>query len=88
MTRKMKLKEQSGGRLHWPYIVQYVSTKDIYIGKPNTDGIADFAKIDDKKVNALLADASDNGDSVGNYIFDLLSGGEDDTEILLSYLES
>lgn len=52
------------------------------------DGIADFAKIDDKKVNALLADASDNGDSVGNYIFDLLSGGEDDTEILLSYLES
>lgn len=73
---------------HSPYIVQYVSTKDIYIGKPNTDGIADFAKIDDKKVNALLADASDNGDSVGNYIFDLLSGGEDDTEILLSYLES
>lgn len=73
---------------HSPYIVQYVSTKDIYIGKPNADGIADFAKIDDKKVNALLADASDNGDSVGNYIFDLLSGGEDDTEILLSYLES
>lgn len=73
---------------HSPYIVQYVSTKDIYIGKPNTDGIADFAKIDDKKVNALLADASDNSDSVGNYIFDLLSGGDDDTEILLSYLEN
>ena len=73
---------------HSPYIVQYVSTKDIYIGKPNDNGIADFAKIDDKKVNSLLNDASVNGDSVGNYIFDLLSGGEDDTAILLNYLES
>lgn len=36
---------------------------------------------------ALLADASDNGDSVGDYIFNLLSGGEDDTEILLSHLK-
>ena len=72
---------------HSPYIVQYVDTKDIYIGKPNDDGIADFAKIDAKRVNALLADASDGSDSVGNYIFELLSGGEDDTEILLSYLE-
>ena len=72
---------------HSPYILQYVDTKDIYIGKPNDDGIADFAKIDDRKVNALLADASVNSDSVGNYIFELLSGGEDDTEILLSYLE-
>ena len=73
---------------HSPYIVQYVSTKDIYIGKPNDDGIADFAKIDDKRVKALLNDASVNSGSVGNYIFDLLSGGEDDAEILLSYLES
>ena len=73
---------------HSPYIVQYVSTKDIYIGKPNTDGIADFAKVDEKKVNTLLSDAANNSDSVGNYIFDLLSGGEDDTEILLSYLEN
>lgn len=68
--------------------MQYVSTKDIYIGKPNDDGIADFAKIDDKRVKALLNDASVNSGSVGNYIFDLLSGGEDDAEILLSYLES
>ena len=73
---------------HSPYIVQYVSTKDIYIGKPNDDGIADFAKIDAKRVKALLNDASVNSGSVGNYIFDLLSGGEDDAEILLSYLES
>lgn len=72
---------------HSPYIVQYVSTKDIYIGKPNDDGIADFVKIDAKRVKALLNDASVNSGSVGNYIFDLLSGGEDDAEILLSYLE-
>lgn len=39
------------------------------------------------KLNKFLNDASVNSGSVGNYIFDLLSGGEDDAEILLSYLE-
>ena len=72
---------------HSPYILQYVNTSDIYIGKPNEMGLASFAKIDEKRVNALLKDATDSGESVGNYIFDLLSGGEDDTDILLSYLE-
>jgi len=72
---------------HSPYIMQCVKTEDIYIGIPNDDGIADFARIDKRRVDSLLTDASDNGDSVGNYIFDLLSGGEDDTEFLLSYLE-
>ncbi|MBO5567120.1 MAG: AAA family ATPase [Succinivibrio sp.] len=72
---------------HSPYIIQYVNTKNIYIGKPNSNGIADFSRIDSKRVKALLTDAADSSDSVGNYIFELLSGGEDDNEILLSYLE-
>ena len=72
---------------HSPYIIQYVNTNYIYIGKPNSNGIADFSRIDSKRMKYLLTDAADSSDSVGNYIFELLSGGEADNEILLSYLE-
>lgn len=73
---------------HSPYVLQYVNTNDIYVGKPNNKGLADFSKIDSKKIPELLKDAVDNSNSVGNYIFELLSGGEDDIEILLEYLEN
>ena len=72
---------------HSPYIMQYVNTKDIYIGKPNEYGIANFSKIAPKKINSLLNDSYCSNESVGNYIFELLSGGEDDLDVLLSYLE-
>lgn len=73
---------------HSPYILQYVDTKDIYIGKPNRKRLAEFAKIDSKKISSLYADAADSDHSVGNYIFELLSGGEDDLAILCEYLEN
>ena len=38
---------------HSPYIIQYLDTRDIYIGKPNDLGLADFARIDKKKINQL-----------------------------------
>ena len=72
---------------HSPYVLQYVNTSNIYIGKPNYEGLALFSKIDEKKVDQLLDDAIENSESVGNYIFELLSGGEDDVDILLEYLE-
>ena len=73
---------------HSPYVLQYVRTGDIYIGKPNHNGLADFAKIDESKVSSLLDDAAAGSESVGNYIFELLSGGEDDLLILQDYLEN
>ena len=72
---------------HSPYIIEYVSTEDIYVGKPNSYGLAEFARIDAGKVKRLENDASDNGVSVGSYIFELLSGGEDEIELLNTYLE-
>ena len=72
---------------HSPYILQYVNTEGIYIGKPNEEGLAEFSRISKRKIASLIKDAGDNGGSVGDYIFDLLSGGEDDTEVLLNYLE-
>lgn len=73
---------------HSPYILQYVNTKDIYVGKPNKKGIASFSKFNSGKISQLLKDASDSNVSIGGYIFELLSGGEDDIRILLDYLEN
>ena len=72
---------------HSPYIVDYVETADIYIGRPNNDGLAQFSKIKNSKVEGLLEDSSQSGESVGDYIFDLLSGSDADADILLGYLE-
>ncbi|MCD8315351.1 MAG: AAA family ATPase [Firmicutes bacterium] len=72
---------------HSPYIIDYVSTENVYIGKPNSCGLADFTKIDAKKVKRMEQDALRDGVSVGSYIFELLSGGEDEFDILNTYLE-
>lgn len=72
---------------HSPYIIEYVSTEDIYVGKPNWYGLAEFARIDASKVKRLENDATDSGVSVGGYIFELLSGGEDEINLLNTYLE-
>ncbi|MCD7811796.1 MAG: AAA family ATPase [Ruminococcus sp.] len=72
---------------HSPYIIEYVTTENIYIGKPNPYGLADFYKINAKKVKRLERDAMNDSVSVGSYIFELLSGGEDELDILNTYLE-
>jgi hypothetical protein len=83
LTNKCKIIVAS----HSPYILQYVNTHDIYIGVPNSNGIADFRRISEKKIKSLLRDSSESNESVGSYIFELLSGSEDDLEILDGYLE-
>lgn len=72
---------------HSPYIIEYVSTKDIYIGRPNSYGLAEFVRIDAGKVKCLENDAEEDGVSVGSYIFELLSGSEDEIDLLNTYLE-
>lgn len=73
---------------HSPYIIQYINTCAIYVGKPNEDGLAIFSRISKSKEKALLKDSESDNTSVGDYIFDLLSGGEDDVELLMTYLEN
>lgn len=73
---------------HSPYILEYMQTEDIYIGKPNDTGLAAFSRIDAKKVHALYKDAETYSSSVGQYLFELLSGDAVDTDCLTEYLES
>lgn len=81
LTEKCKIVFTS----HSPYIIQYLEPINIYIGIPNNNGVAKFSRIIKEK--AILKDSMDNNESLGNYIFDLLSGNEDELDELSDYLE-
>ena len=72
---------------HSPYLIQYLKPEKIYIGLPNKDGVAEFRRISKSKVKLLLSRAREMEVSVGEYIFEMLSGDSDDYQILESYLE-
>lgn len=72
---------------HSPYLVQYLKPEKIYIGVPNKKGIASFRKIQKNKIKNIISTARNMEISVGEYLFELLSGDSDSYEILNSYLE-
>ncbi len=73
---------------HSPYLINYINPSNIYVGLPNDDGIAIFSKIKDKSIKKLMKDASDLDLHIGDYIFDLMSGDDDDIETLVKYTEN
>lgn len=72
---------------HSPYMLQYIHANNIYIGMSNEQHLTAFRRILNSKVSALLRDVSETGRSTGDYIFELMSGCEDDIEQLNDYLE-
>ena len=72
---------------HSPYLVQYLKPEKIYVGVPNADGVAQFRRIQKNKIKNIVSNARELGLSVGEYLFELLSGDSDSFEILESYLE-
>ena len=72
---------------HSPYLVQYFKPNKIYVGIPSNDGTALFKKVDFKRAKALLLSARDMEMTVGEYLFELLSGDQDSAETLSFYLE-
>lgn len=72
---------------HSPYLIQYLKPKAIYIGVPNDEGIARFKKIQQTKIKTLINTSRSLGLSMGEYLFELMSGDDDSTLILSSYLE-
>lgn len=72
---------------HSPYMLQYIQPSDIYIGVPNKKSLAVFRHIVDSKVKSLLKDVEFSDTSIGDYIFELMSGSQDDVEQLEQYLE-
>ncbi|MBQ7265344.1 MAG: AAA family ATPase [Firmicutes bacterium] len=72
---------------HSPFLVQYIKPNKIYIGKPCSDGTAVFKTIKQNRLKSLISLARENGMTVGEYIFELMSGDIDNETILSFYLE-
>ena len=72
---------------HSPYLIQYLKPQSIYIGSPSNDGVARFKRVAPGKAKALVNAARERSLSVGEYIFELISGDEDSADILSAYLE-
>lgn len=72
---------------HSPYLVQYLKPDKIYIGVPNNRGVAEFRRIQKNKMKVIISNSRDMGLSVGEYLFELLSGDSDSYEMLESFLE-
>lgn len=72
---------------HSPFVVQYIKPERIYVGVPSSDGTAQFKKIQKNRIKSLISAARDMGMSVGEYLFDLMSGDQDSLKMLSFYLE-
>lgn len=72
---------------HSPYLIQYLKPDSIYVGIPNDEGIASFRRINPRKMKHLIATTRKLETSIGEYLFDLMSGDSDSSKILSAYLE-
>ena len=72
---------------HSPYIIQYLEPHNIYIGIPCSTGLAKFSRIRQSAQKTIINDSSKLGMSTGDFIFDLLSGADEDLSSLQRYLE-
>ena len=72
---------------HSPYLVQYLKPEQIYIGTSDKVGVAQFFKIQNTKVRKLINAARTYDLSVGEYLFELMSGEGASMKTLQKYLE-
>lgn len=62
---------------HSPYLIQYLDFRNIKIGVPNSNNLADFKEIKKSKIKKLYALAEDENISVGDLIFDKMIESQD-----------
>ena len=72
---------------HSPYVIQYLKPDAIYIGVPNNDGVARFARICSNKTKSLLKKARGLKTSIGELLFEYMAGDADSTAELRTFLE-
>ena len=72
---------------HSPYLVQYVKLENIYIGIPDETGLASFQSIAKTRAKSLVNTSQDLGLSIGEYLFDLMSGDSKSNYILKKYIK-
>lgn len=57
---------------HSPYLIKYLNAEKLKIGIPNNDGIAMFKSIKASKISRISKMASEEGVSIGDYVFSLM----------------
>lgn len=74
---------------HSPYLINYMEPNNVYLGIPTNNGEAKFRKIkgNPNNLKKLMRILQDNDMALGDYLFDLMSGSNDDCEELISYVE-
>ena len=72
---------------HSPFLVQYIKPDRIYVGIPNPYGTACFKKVKTSRIKHLVTTARDNSMAVGEFLFELLSGDSEATEVLSFFME-
>lgn len=72
---------------HSPYLIQYLKPESIYIGYPCNDGVARFKRVKKNRVKTLINTTRELDLTVGEYLFELMSGDEDAAAVLAAYLE-
>lgn len=64
---------------HSPHLVKYLDLESIYIGIPNSDGVALFKKIKKSKQIKLIKYSQDAESNIGDFVFDMLIDGFNDS---------
>ena len=72
---------------HSPCSIQYLKPESIYVGFPNESGVASFRRINHRKMKSLISITRKMEMSIGEYLFELMSGDSDAAGVLSSYLE-
>lgn len=72
---------------HSPYLINYIDPKKIYLGIPNNNGLAQFARIKETSINKIIREANEMDMLIGEYLFDLMSGTDEDAETLKDFME-
>ncbi len=60
---------------HYPHLIKYLDLNDIFIGIPNSEGIASFYKIKKTKQKKLIQYSKDAESNIGDFVFDMLIEG-------------
>ena len=66
---------------HATYLMRYFDAGRIYLGLPNEQGLATFARLKPGKVKAIYRRASEMDITFGEYMYELLLDMEDNKEL-------
>jgi len=72
---------------HSPYLVKYLSAENIYLGMPNSQGLADFRQLRTNKIKKAIRMASSEELTLGEYLFELMLDADGNSDLLNEYFD-